>query len=105
MYIDITTSKSFALSVFTALIFETKLINGALFALFLKTNFFSPNSLSFALLVAVTLAAVLLGGSISLVVNVFLVTVIFPLTTIFASLKSHYSDLNIHVLVLISLLT
>ena len=34
-----------------------------------------------------------------------LVTVIVPLTTIYASLKSHESDLNIDVLVLISLLT
>ena len=34
-----------------------------------------------------------------------LVTVIVPLTTTYASLKSHESDLNIDVLVLISLLT
>ena len=34
-----------------------------------------------------------------------LVTVIVPLTKIYASLKSHESDLNIDVLVLISLLT
>ena len=101
MYIGIATSKSSALSIFTPLIFETQLINGALF---LKTNFFSPNALLFALLVAVTLAAVLLGASMSSAVNVFLVTVIFPLTTIYASLKSHKSDLNIDVLILISLL-
>ena len=66
------------------------MINGSLF---LKTNFFSPNALSFALLVAVTLAAELLGASISSAVNVFLVIVIFPVTTIYASLKSHKSDL------------
>ena len=64
----IATSKSPALSIFTTLIFETQLINGALF---LKTNFFSPNSLSFAVLVAVALAAVLLGASISSAVNIF----------------------------------
>ena len=34
-----------------------------------------------------------------------LVTVIVPLTTTYVSLKSHESDLNIDVLVLISLLT
>ena len=65
---DITTSKSSALSVFTPLIFEMQLINDALF---LKTNFFSPNSLSFALLVAVALAAVLLCASKSSAVNIF----------------------------------
>ena len=102
MYIGITTSKSSALSIFTPLIFETQLINGALF---LKTNFFSPNALSFALLVAFALSCVLFGVSKSLVVNVFLVTVIFPLTAIYASLKPHKSDLNIDVLILISLLT
>ena len=79
-----------------------QLINGALF---LKTNFFSPNALSSAVLVAVALACVLLGASISSVVNIFLVTVIFPLTTTYASLKSHKSDLNIDVSIVISLLT
>ena len=95
-------SKSSALSIFTLLIFEIQLINGALF---LKTNFLSPKALLFAVLVAVTLAAVLLGVSMSSVVNVFLVTIIFPLTTIYASLKSHKSDLSVDVLILISLLT
>ena len=50
------------------LIFVIQLINGALF---LKINFFSPNALLFSLLVAVVLAAVLLGASKSPVVNVF----------------------------------
>ena len=77
------------------------MINGALY---LKTNFFSPNALSFAVLVAVELAAVLLGTSKSLAVNAFLVTAIFSLTTIYASVKFHKSDLNIDVLILISLL-
>ena len=77
------------------------MINGALF---LKTKFFSPKALLFALLAAVTLASVLLGASMSSAVNVFLVAVIFPLTTIYASLKSHKTDLKIHVLILISLL-
>ena len=55
----IATSKSSALSVFTPLIFETQLIDGALFL-----NFsFSPNSLSFAVLVAFALSTVLLGAS------------------------------------------
>ena len=45
-----------------------QLINGALF---LKANFFSPNVLSFAALLAVVLVAVLLGASKSLAVNVF----------------------------------
>ena len=102
LYIGITTSKSSALSIFTPLIFEIQLINGALF---LKTNFSSPKALLFAVLVAVTLAAVLLGASMSSAVNVFLVTKIFPLTTIYVSLKSHKSYLNIDVLILISLLT
>ena len=78
------------------------MVNGVLF---LKTNFLSPKALLFAVLVAVTLATVLLGASISSAVNVFLVTVIFPLTTIYASLKSHKSDHKIDVLILISLLT
>ena len=47
--IGIRTSKSFALSIFTPLIFEIQLINGALF---LKTDFLSPKALLFALLVA-----------------------------------------------------
>ena len=64
----IATSKSSALSIFTSLIFETQLINGAMF---LKTNFFSPNSLLFSVLVAAALAALLLGASKSSAVNVF----------------------------------
>ena len=102
MYIGVTTSKSSALSIFPPLIFEAHLINGALV---LKTNLSSPNALSFAVLVVFTLSAVLLGASKSLTVNVFLVTVIFPLTTIYPSLKSHKSYLNIDALILISLLT
>ena len=48
-------------------------------ALFLKTNFFSPNAkLLFASLVAVTIAAVLLGASKSLAVN----TIFFCSSTI-----------------------
>ena len=77
-----------------------QLVNGALF---LKTNFFLPNALLFSVLVAFALAAVLLGSSILSTVNVFLLTVIFHFTTIYASLKSHKSDLNIEVLILISL--
>ena len=50
------------------LIFVIQLINCALF---LKINFFSPNVSLFALLVAVALAAVLLGTSKSSAVNVF----------------------------------
>ena len=64
----ITTSKSSALSIFMPLVFEIQLINGALF---LKTNFFSPNALLFAVLVAVMVAAVLLGASKPSAVNVF----------------------------------
>ena len=79
-----------------------QLINGALF---LKTNFFSPNALSFAVLVAFALASVLLGASKSSAINILLATVIVPFTTIYASLKSHKSDLRIDVLILISLLT
>ena len=45
-----------------------QLINGTLS---LKTNCFSPNALSFAVLVAVALSAVLLGASKSAAVNVF----------------------------------
>ena len=78
------------------------MINGALF---LKTDFLSPKPLLFALLVAVALAAVLLGALMSSAVNVFLVAVIFPLTTIYAPLKSQKSDLKIDVLILISLST
>ena len=63
-----------------------------------------PNALLFALLVAVALAAVLLGASKSSAVNVFLLTVIIPFTTIYASLKSHKSDLYNEVLILSSLL-
>ena len=69
--------------------FDKQLINGALL---LKINFFSPDSLSFAALVAVTIAAVLLGASKSLAVNAFSSTIIFQhiifqytLTTIYAS--------------------
>ena len=63
------TPKSSALSVFIPLIFEIQIINGALF---LKI-FFSPNVLSFAALVAFIIAAVLLGASKSLAVNVFFI--------------------------------
>ena len=63
-----------------------------------------PNALLFAPLVAVALAAVLLGALKSLAVNVFLLTVIFPFTTMYAQLKSYKSDLKIDVLILISLL-
>ena len=45
-----------------------QLINGKLS---LKTNCFSPNSLSFAVLVAVALSAVLLGASKPSAVDVF----------------------------------
>ena len=58
-----------------------QLMNGALFFHF----FFSLKTLLFALLVAVALAAVLLGSSKSSAVNVFLITAIFPFTTIYAS--------------------
>ena len=64
------TPKSSALSIFIPLIFEIQIINGALF---LKINFFSPNVLSFAALVAFIIAAVLLGASKSLAVNVFFI--------------------------------
>ena len=80
MYIDITRSKSSALSIFMPLIFVIQLINGTLF---LKTNFFSPNALLFAVLVEVALAAVLLGASKSSAVNAFLSTVISPFTTMY----------------------
>ena len=63
------TPKSSALSVFIPLIFEIQIINGALF---LK-KIFSPNVLSFAALVAFIIAAVLLGASKSLAVNVFFI--------------------------------
>ena len=63
------------------LIFEIQLINGTLFL--------NATALSIYLFFA-------LSGS---------VTVLFPLTTIYASLKSHKSDLKIDVLILISLLT
>ena len=48
--------------------FEMQLINGALF---LKTIFLLSKALLFAVLVALTLPAVLLGASMSSVVNVF----------------------------------
>ena len=73
----ITTSKSSALSMNILLIFEMHETNGALF---LEANFLSYVSLF---------------GS---------VTVIFPFTTIYASLKSHRSDLSMDVLNLICLL-
>ena len=79
---SITTSKSSALSTFPPLIFKAQLINGVLC---LTTNFFSPNELSFAVLVAVTLAAALFGSSISSAVDAFLLTIILPFTTICAS--------------------
>ena len=59
-----------------------QLINGALF---LKSTFFHQLFLLFALLVGVALAAVLLGASKLSAVNIFLVTVILPFTTIYAS--------------------
>ena len=71
LYIGITTSNSSALSVFTPLIFEMQLINGAFF---LETNFFSPSALSFAALVAVALAALLLGASKSSAGNGFFIS-------------------------------
>ena len=79
---DITTSKSSALAILSPLIFETQFINGVLL---LKTNFFSPRALSFEVLVAVTLAAISFGSSISSAINASLSTVISPLTTIYAS--------------------
>ena len=97
-----TFTKSSALSIFMPLILEIQFINGALF---LKTNFFSPNALLFPVLVAVASTAVLLGASKPSAVYVILVTVIVPFTTIYASLKSHKSYLSIGVLLLISLLT
>ena len=78
MYIDIATSKCYALSTFTPLIFEKQLINGALF------------------LNATDLSSFALFGA---------PTVISPFTTIYTSLKLHKSDLGIDVLILISLLT
>ena len=79
-----------------------QLINGALF---LRTNFFSPNTLSFIVSVTVALFTVLLDASKSLTVNVFLWTIIFPFPTIYTSDQPHKSDLSIDVLTLISLLT
>ena len=77
-YIGITTSKPSALSLFTPLIFEIQLINGALF------------------LNATALFLCALFGAL---------TVIVPFITVNASLKSRKSDLKIDVLILISLLT
>ena len=79
-----------------------QLISGALF---LKSDFFPPKEFLLALLVAVALASVLLGLLKSSAVNVFLLTVIFHFTTMYASLKSNRSDLTTGVLILISLLT
>ena len=62
------TSKSSALSIFTSLNSNVQLINGELF---LKTKIFSPNALSFTVLVAFALSAVLLGASKSSAVNNF----------------------------------
>ena len=76
LYIGITTSRSSALSIYTPLIFEMQLISGV----FLN---------------ATTLFLFALSR---------LMTPIIPFTTIYASLKSHKSDLNIGVLILISLL-
>ena len=78
------------MSIDTQLVFKMQPINDTLL---LKTNFFSPNTLSFAVLVVVALAPVLLDASKSLIVYVFLATIIFPFTTKYASLKSHKSDL------------
>ena len=77
-----------------------QLINGTLF---LKFNFSSPNVLLFTLLLPSALTFLLLGSSKSAAVNIFLTTVIFPVTKIYASLKSHKSDYNIEVLILIPL--
>ena len=71
LYIDITTSKSSSLSICIPLISEMQLINGALF------------------LNATLLFLFALPGS---------VIVIVPFATIYASVKSHKSDLNIGVL-------
>ena len=78
LYIGVTTSKSSALSICTTLIFEMQLINGALFLNATLLVFFG------------------LSGSVA---------VIPPFTTIYTSLTSDKSDLNIGVLILISLLT
>ena len=64
----IATSKSSALSIFASLNSNVQLINGELF---LKTKIFSPNALSFTVLVAFALSAVLLGASKSSAVNNF----------------------------------
>ena len=69
--------KPSALSISVLLIFQMQLVNGA--------SFLSAHFLSYALLFG-------------------FVTVTFPLTAIYASLKSHRSDLNIDVLNLICLL-
>ena len=61
-----------------------QLINGALF---LKTDFFSPDSLLFTVLVTFALFTVLLGASKSLAVNIYLTAVISPFTTIYTSLN------------------
>ena len=78
MYIGITTSRSFEISICKPLIFEMQLINGTVF------------------LNATLLFLLALSGS---------VTAIHPFTTIYVSLKSHKSYLNIDALILISLLT
>ena len=78
LYIGITTSTSSTLSRSVLLILETEETNGALF---LKGNFLTYTLLS------------------------EFVTVIVPLTTIHASLKSHKSYLRIDALTLVSLLT
>ena len=75
-------SKSSAFSTNTPFIFEIQETNGALF--FKMAHYFFISSLSLSL--------------------VLTVTVTIPLTTIYASLKSHKSDLKIDVLNLICLL-
>ena len=53
---------------------------------FLKANFPSITLLVFAVLVAVTIAWVLLGATKLAIVNTLLITVTFPVTTIYVSL-------------------
>ena len=85
----ITASKSSALSIFTTLIFEMQLINGALFL----------NVTTLLLLLFFFLIYLFFFAPVGLTI------VIVPFTTIYAPLKSHKSGLNIDFLILISLLT
>ena len=81
LYTGITTSTSSAFSINTLLIFDMQLVNGALFLNAKDLFLTSINYLSASF-----------------------VRVIVPLTTIYASLKSHRSDQTIDVLNLICLL-